>query len=202
MKAAIRDVLETLILTVLIFFVVQSIVKNFRVEGTSMEPTLQNNEFLLVDRAVYWSLPAGLVDRVVPSASASNNYNNGGRVFLFRGPKRGDIIVFQYPRDPSRQFIKRVIGVPGDVVQIQDSRVYVNNVPLSEPYIMAPPHYTMAPEKVPPGEYFVLGDNRNDSSDSHVWGMVPWYYITGQAWITYWPLADWRFFPANPMAAP
>ncbi|HUX88036.1 MAG TPA: signal peptidase I, partial [Chloroflexota bacterium] len=198
---AIRDVLETLILTVLIFFVVQSIVKNFRVEGTSMEPTLQNNEFLLVDRAVYWSLPASLVNRVIPSAAASNNSNSDGRVFLFHGPERGDIIVFQYPRDPTRQFIKRVIGVPGDVVQIQDSRVYVDNVPLNEPYIMAPPHYTMAAEKVPPGEYFVLGDNRNDSSDSHVWGMVPWYYITGQTWISYWPLSDWRFFPAGTVAA-
>jgi signal peptidase I len=201
MKAAIRDVLETLILTALIFFVVQSIVKNFRVEGTSMEPTLHNNEFLLVDRAVYWSLPARLVNQIVPTAAASNN-NSDGRVYLFHPPQRGDIIVFQFPRDPSRQFIKRVIGVPGDVVQIQEGRVYVNNHPLNEPYIMAPPNYPMSAERVPPGEYFVLGDNRNDSSDSHVWGMVPWYYITGQAWVSYWPLGDWQFFPANAMASP
>lgn len=197
MKGVVRDILETLVLTALIFLVVQSVVKNFKVEGTSMEPTLHDGEFLLVDKAVYWSLPVSLIQRVDPSLDPSTD---GSRDYFFRGPKRGDIIVFEFPRDTSRDFIKRVIGVPGDVVEIRDAKVYVNNQPLDEPYIMAEPHYQMAPERVPSGQYFVLGDNRNNSSDSHVWGMVPWYDIIGQAWVSYWPLGDWQFFPTSAMA--
>jgi signal peptidase I len=197
MKAAIRDILETLILTAVIFFVVQSVVKNFKVEGSSMEPTLHDGEFLLVDKAVYWSLSPGLVHYVLPGVEASGATD---RVFLFHPPQRGDIIVFQFPHDLSRDFIKRVIGVPGDVVEIRDGRVLVNGKAMTEPYIMAPPHYQMAPQRVAPGQFFVLGDNRNNSSDSHVWGLVPWSDIIGQAWVSYWPLGDWQFFPTSAMA--
>ena len=199
MKAALRDIAETLILTALIFVVVQSIVKNYRVEGTSMMPTLHNNEFLLVDRAVYWSLSPSLVHEFLPSVKPTGDT---GRVYLFHPPKRGNIIVFQFPKDPSREFIKRVIGVPGDTVAIHNGHVYINNRALNEPYIMAPPNYVMPATYVPTGEYFVLGDNRNDSSDSHIWGMVPWYYIDGEAWVSYWPLGDWQFFSTSAMASP
>ncbi|MGH2461982.1 MAG: signal peptidase I [Chloroflexota bacterium] len=199
MKAALRDIFETLVLTVVIFLIVQAIVKNFKVEGTSMEPTLHNNEFLLVDRAVYWSVSQGAAQVVVPSAKSPDG---SSQVFVFHGPQRGDIIVFKYPRDTSRDFIKRVIGLPGDVVAIHNQHVYVNGHALAEPYIMAAPDYSMPPVQVPSGQYFVLGDNRNDSSDSHVWGTVPAYDIIGQAWVSYWPLGDWQFFPSSAMAAP
>jgi len=197
MKSAIRDIFETLILTAVIFFIVQSVVKNFKVEGSSMEPTLHNEEFLLVDKAVYWSLSPGLVHTFMPGVGQADD---GNRVFLFHGPQRGDIIVFRYPNDPSRDFIKRVIGLPGDMVEVRDGQVSVNGQPVTEPYIEAPPHYQMAMQRVAPGNYFVLGDNRNNSSDSHVWGQVPWYYIIGQAWVSYWPLGDWQFFPAAALA--
>ncbi len=199
MKAALRDIFETLILTAVIFLIVQSVVKNFKVEGTSMEPTLHDNEFLLVDKAVYWSVNPAAAQRFFPNAKVEEGT---GRVYLFHGPQRGDIIVFRYPHDPSRDFIKRVIGLPGDVVEVRNEHVYVNGRALVEPYILAAPRYTMAPVRVPPGQYFVLGDNRNDSSDSHVWGTVPWYDIVGQAWVSYWPLGDWQFFPSSAMAAP
>ncbi|HVC35743.1 MAG TPA: signal peptidase I [Chloroflexota bacterium] len=199
MKAALRDIFETLLLTVVIFLIVQSIVKNFKVEGTSMEPTLHNNEFLLVDKAVFWSVNTAAAQRVVPSAAPSEGTN---RVFVFHGPQRGNIIVFEYPRDTSRDFIKRVIGLPGDTVEIHDQHVYVNGRALAEPYIMAAPDYSMAAVTVPPGQYFVLGDNRNDSSDSHVWGTVPFDDIIGEALVSYWPLGDWQFFPSSVMAAP
>jgi signal peptidase I len=197
MKSALRDIVETLVLTALIFLVVQSVVKNFKVEGSSMEPTLHDGEFLLVDKAVYWSLSPGLVHTVLPGTA---DVPTGDRVFLFHGPQRGDIIVFRYPQDTSRDFIKRVIGVPGDTVQVVDNRVIVNGHPLTEQYIEAPPQYSMPARSVPPGNYFVLGDNRNNSSDSHVWGLVPWYDIIGQAWVSYWPLGDWQFFPTSAMA--
>ncbi|MBX6772136.1 MAG: signal peptidase I [Chloroflexi bacterium] len=199
MKAALRDILETVILTALIFLVVQSVVKNFRVEGTSMEPTLHDNEFLLVDKAVYWSVSSDLVRRFFPSIQPAAGTD---RVYLFHPPRRGDIVVFLYPHDRSRDFIKRVIGLPGDVVEVRDGKVFVNGQALVEPYIMSPPRYTMPPMRVPENQYFVLGDNRNDSSDSHVWGTVPWYDIVGQAWVSYWPLGDWQFFPSGAMAAP
>src|SRR5579859_7987884 len=120
MKSAVRDILETLVLTVVIFLVVQSVVKNFKVEGSSMEPTLHDGEFLLVDKAVYWSLSPGLVQVVLPNVGPTGQTE---RTFLFHAPQRGDIIVFKYPQDPTRDFIKRVIGLPGDVVEIRDGRV-------------------------------------------------------------------------------
>ena len=197
MKSAVRDIIETLILTAVIFFVVQSVVKNFKVEGSSMEPTLHNEEFLLVDKAVYWSLNPSIVHAVLPGVG---NVPDDERLFLFHGPQRGDIVVFRYPNDPSRDFIKRVIGIPGDVVDVRDGTVTVNGHPVYEPYIDQPPHYQVAKQRVAPGNYFVLGDNRNNSSDSHVWGQVPWYYIIGQAWVSYWPLGDWQFFPTAALA--
>src|SRR6516164_262303 len=105
-KSVIRDVVETLVLTLVIFLIVQSVVKNFKVEGSSMEPTLHDGEFLLVDKAVYWSLPPALVQRVMPGNAPSAP---DGRFFIFHGPQRGDIVVFRFPHDPSRDFIKRVI---------------------------------------------------------------------------------------------
>jgi signal peptidase I len=196
-KSVVRDILETLFLTLVIFLIVQSVVKNFKVEGSSMEPTLHDGEFLLVDKAVYWSFPPPLLERIDPGLGLANS---PGRFYIFHGPQRGDIIVFRFPHDPTRDFIKRVIGVPGDVVEIRDGRVIVNGQPQTEPYIMAPPHYQLPPERVPAGNYFVLGDNRNNSSDSHVWGMVPWFDVIGQAWVSYWPLGDWQFFPTAAMA--
>jgi signal peptidase I len=197
MKSAFRDILETLVLTVVIFLVVQSVVKNFKVEGSSMEPTLHDGEFLLVDKAVYWSLSPNIVHVLLPNVGPTGQTE---RTYVFHSPQRGDIIVFRYPQDPSRDFIKRVIGVPGDTVEIRDGAVYVNGQTSPEPYIMAPPHYQMGPQRVTPGNYFVLGDNRNNSSDSHVWGQVPWSDIIGQAWVSYWPLGDWQFFPTSAMA--
>lgn len=197
MKSALHDIVETIVLTIVIFLLVQSVVKNFRVEGSSMEPTLHDGEFLLVDKAVYWSVGSAVAQRVAPNGVGQES---SGRRFIFHPPQRGDIIVFRFPDDPSRDFIKRVIGVPGDTVAVKDGVVYVNGRPMEEPYIMAPPQYTMPAERVPNGEYFVLGDNRNNSSDSHVWGLVPYGNIIGQAWVSYWPLGDWQFFSTNAMA--
>ncbi len=191
MKSAVRDVLETLLLTVLIFLIVRSVVQNFKVEGRSMEPTLHNGQYLLINKATYWRLDGSILSKLNPGAEASNGSANQGSHYLFSPPQRGDIIVFRYPKDTSRDFIKRVIGVPGDVVEIRNGLVYVNGQALDERYIAAPPNYPMAPERVPPGNFFVLGDNRNNSSDSHVWGLVPESDIIGKAWFSYWPVDSW-----------
>jgi len=185
-KSTVRDVLETLILTLVIFLLVRSVVQNFRVEGRSMEPTLYNGQYLLINKAIYWSLDPDLASRVLPGLTTSPDTSR--TIYLFRPPDRGDIVVFRFPRDPSRDFIKRVIAIPGDLVEIRSGKVYVNGLMIDEYYINDQPSYTMPPQRVSPGHYFVLGDNRNNSSDSHVWGQVPEDHIIGKAWLSYWPV--------------
>ena len=160
-----REIVETLLLTVVIFVLVNTITGRYRIDGSSMEPNLHDGEYVIVNRLIY---------RLQP-------------------PQRGDVIVFQ--REGTREFIKRVIGLPGDTVAVQGSRVLVNGVALNEPYIAQPNAYTMEPRRIGPNEYFVLGDNRNNSSDSHSWGTVPLSTIDGKAWVTYWPPKDWGVVP-------
>jgi signal peptidase I len=157
------DVLETLVLSLILFLVINTVSARIRVDGSSMEPTLHNGEFVIVNKLAY----------------------------KLGEPKLGDIIVFHFPRDPDQEYIKRVIGVPGDDVNIQGGKVYVNGREINEPYIAAPPAYTDSHWDVPEGQLFVLGDNRNNSSDSHSWGTVPLEYVVGKALFIYWPLEEW-----------
>ncbi len=181
-----REVVETVALTVLIFLVVRSLVQNFKVEGSSMEPSLHHNQYLLVARFAYFSVDLGPVREFLGPVAGLLPVPDG-RVYLFQRPQRGDIVVFRFPNDPSRDFIKRVIGLPGETVEVRNGQVYINGQPLDEPYLRERPSYTFQPVTVPPGHYFVLGDNRNNSSDSHIWGVVPESNIIGKAWFSYWP---------------
>lgn len=157
------DVLETILLAAALFLVINAISARVRVDGTSMLPTLQDGEFVLVNRLAY----------------------------RFGQPQRGDIVVFHYPTDPKQEdLIKRVIGLPGDEVKVENGAVYVNGIRLKEPYIAAAPAYD-GTWPVPEGSLFVLGDNRNKSSDSHAWGFVPYEDVVGKSFLIYWPLTDW-----------
>ncbi|HEY7270159.1 MAG TPA: signal peptidase I [Dehalococcoidia bacterium] len=180
------ELVQTLLLAALIFFAVRSMAQNFRVEGSSMEPGLHDGQYLLVDKAVYFKLNLKTLSKYIPFIHAGNHPDH----FLFHSPHRGDVIVFRFPQDPSRDFIKRVIAVPGDTVEVISGTVYVNGTPLDEPYISARPDYDYPKQVVPDGGYFVLGDNRNNSFDSHIWNFVPEDNIIGQAMISYWPLSD------------
>ena len=202
MKTAIRDVLETLVLTLLIFLIVRSLVQNFKVDGRSMEPTLHGGQYLLIDKASYWRIGGDIAEKLIPGVEAAGDGERSQLHYIFGGPVRGDIIVFRYPKDPSRDFIKRVIAVPGDTVEIRDGRVYVNGTALREDYTAAAPNYQAPAELVPPGNYFVLGDNRNNSSDSHIWGLVPDENIIGRAWLSYWPPEEVGVVGATAPAAP
>jgi len=155
------DILETLLLSAALFLVINALSARVRVDGFSMLPTLQDGEFVLVNRLAY----------------------------RFGTHERGDIVVFHFPLDPNQDLIKRVIGLPGDEINIQGGQVRVNGEALQEPYIAAPPQYS-GNWVVPEGQLFVLGDNRNDSSDSHSWGMLPFENIVGKAILIYWPFQN------------
>ncbi len=157
------DLLETILLSVVLFLGINAISARVRVDGFSMRPTLENGEYVLVNKLAY---KANL-------------------------PRHGDIIVFHFPMDPNQDFIKRVIGRPGDEVKIEAGQVIVNGETLDEPYIAAAPRYT-GDWLVPDGYLFVLGDNRNDSSDSHSWGLVPMENVIGKAILVYWPPPEWN----------
>jgi signal peptidase I len=156
---AVRELIETLLLTLVIFLLIRFAMQNFRVEGFSMEPNLHDGEFLLVSKVEY----------------------------MLHQPERGDVIVFRFPNQPSRDFIKRVIGLPGDRIEILNGQILLNGQPLDEIYPLNHGTYTYGPVTAGTDEYFVLGDNRNNSSDSHSWGMLPTKNIIGKAWFSYWP---------------
>ena len=156
-----RDlVLSVLLALIFIVFIYQPV----QVEGTSMQPSLENHERIFVNKFVY----------------------------RFEPVHRGDIVVFRYPLDPSKIFIKRIIGLPGDMVSLRQGRVYVNGKELAEPYL--PPSYFSADSDpriiVPPGQYYVLGDHREFSNDSRAWGTVEQKYIYGKAVVVYWPFSQ------------
>jgi signal peptidase I len=161
----IREIVETLLLTFFIFWLVNSFVGRYRIDGSSMNPTLANGQYLLI-----------------------NNFS-----YYLNEPDRGDIIVFLHPNS-DLNLIKRVVGLPGDHVEIRERTVSVNGVLLNEPYIQADPTYS-GDWTVPEGEFFVLGDNRNSSSDSHSWGFLPEENIIGKALVIYWPVENWAEVP-------
>jgi signal peptidase I len=167
-----REIIETLVLTILIFIVIHFAVQSYHVDGASMQPTLYNDYFVVVNKTAY----------------------------LFQQPQRGDVIVFHYPLDPSNDYIKRVIGLPGDTIKTNFNTVWVDGVKLNEPYISAPGNPSAHQWVVPPNDYFVMGDNRPVSDDSRSWGFVPKNFIVGKAVAVYWPLSKWQFlntFPAT-----
>jgi signal peptidase I len=186
MRAAIREGIETIALAVFLVLLLQATIANYRVEGPSMDPHLHNLDRVLVNKAVYMEIEAERLARFIPWMDAEE----GEIWYPFHPPERGDVIVFQYPRDPRQSFVKRVIGVPGDTIRIERGTVLVNGTPLDEPYIEHASNETIRERFVEPGTYYVLGDNRLQSDDSRHWGLVPRENIVGKAWVAYWPLEN------------
>jgi signal peptidase I len=146
------------------FFLISFVAQAFRVQGSSMQPLLRDDERIIVNKFLY----------------------------RFEPIERGDVVVFWYPRQPSVSFIKRVIGLPGDLVELRRGQLYVNGRHLDEPYV-APEYRDLedfGPVEVRRGYYFVLGDHRNSSNDSRAWGEVPERYIYGKAVLRFWPLSE------------
>ncbi|MFQ5826921.1 MAG: signal peptidase I [Dehalococcoidia bacterium] len=179
----IREAVQTIIMAVLIFLVLQTSFQSFRVRGASMVPNLQDGQYLLVNKAVYLHIRLGEAAKYVPFLQ-----REGEVVYLFHPPRRGEVVVFHPPQNPQDDYIKRIIGLPGETVSVRVGKVYVDGRPLDESFVREAPSYTMPAKEVPAGHYFVLGDNRNLSSDSHNWGTVPYQHIVGKAWASLWPL--------------
>jgi signal peptidase I len=183
----VRDLVEIGIFALLLFIGLRLVVQNFRVEGSSMEGTLHNGQLILVNKAAYFKVNLDFLD-FIPLVNFDDSPH-----YLFGGPRRGDVIVFRFPSQPDRDFIKRVIAVPGEQVEIRDGLVFINGKALDEKYIPDRTEHDFGPELVPDGQYFVLGDNRNNSYDSRSWGFVPKANIIGRAWVSYWPFNSFGF---------
>lgn len=192
---AIREIVETLLLAALIFFVVRLVVLNFRVDGGSMVPNLQDEQMLLVNVNSYRHLDLNNLLNLIPGDDRAGQW----MVWPFGEPERGDIIVFNPTADAEQPYIKRIIGLPGERITFQDGYVFVNGQQLDETYIEGPVTDCGRRDEcdVVVGEdhVFVLGDNRNNSTDSRSIGEVPLSNIIGKAWLSYWPLDLFGFVP-------
>jgi signal peptidase I len=159
----IRDILETVLPALLIVLVVNVfLAQATRVEGQSMEPNLHNNERLIIEKISYH----------------------------FHPPRRGDIVIIRMPNRHSDPLIKRVVGLPGETIEIRDGHVYINGQMLNEPYLEQLTYGDTGPQVIAPGNIFVLGDNRGASNDSRSFGEVSIDRIVGHAWFRYWPLNE------------
>ncbi|MFH0788268.1 MAG: signal peptidase I [Pseudomonadota bacterium] len=184
-KSIIREYTESIIIAILLALVIRAfVVQAFKIPSGSMKPTLLVGDHILVNKFIF-----GIKLRV-PFTSINTT------LIPVSVPKRNDVVVFIYPVDPKKDFIKRVIGLPGDTVQIKDKQVYINHLPMEDLHgvhsdqMVIPeaeqPRDNTGPVIIPPNKLFVMGDNRDESYDSRYWGFVDQKEIIGQAFIIYW----------------
>jgi signal peptidase I len=183
-KSTLREYFESIVIAVILALFVRTwVVQAFKIPTGSMENNLLIGDHLLVNKLVSGPSLTSFERMILP----------------LREPKRGDVMVFKYPDEPERDFIKRVIGLPGDTLELRSKKVYIDGQPLDEPYV----HFLepasegqevtqfdvrerYGPVRIPDGQYFVMGDNRDNSQDSRYWGFLPRHYIKGKALMIYW----------------
>jgi len=190
-KSVIREYFESIVIAVILALFVRTwVVQAFKIPTGSMENNLLIGDHLLVNKFVFGPTPLAIGRAVLP----------------VRSVHRGDIVVFKYPDEPDRDFIKRVIGLPGETVELRNKKVFINGKPIDEPYVhfLSPPsseyqevtsfdvRENYGPRAVPPDQYFVMGDNRDNSQDSRYWGFLPRSYIKGKALLIYWSYESGR----------
>ena len=191
MKSLFREILDALVLSLVVFLLIQVTIQNFKVEGASMYPTLKSGQYVLVNKLAYANLNQVRLSKLIPFWNVTNVKDNRN----LRSPARGEIIVFRFPdHNPDnrkRDFVKRVIAVPGDKIAIISGVVWVNDKSIQERYLEYRDTFNMDEHILKETDYFVLGDNRTGSNDSRAWGPVPEVNILGKVWSVYWPLTDW-----------
>jgi signal peptidase I len=193
-RVFLRDIPQIIFLAVLVFLGLRSVAGTFWVSGASMEPNLHEGQLLGVNKLAFTHLDGTPLEGVVPST------RQGSVGYVFGGPRRGDIVVFRKRVGRNIAFVKRILGLPGDRVLIEKGTIFVNGQPLDEPYVQFPLANETYPSdgeplEVPDGSYFVLGDNRPESSDSRDDWFVPVENLVGRAWLSYWPPATWGIVP-------
>ena len=191
MKNVFREILDAVGLSLVVFILIQTSMQNFKVEGASMSPTLDSGQYLIVNKLAYVNVDLVRLSKLIPIWRVKELKDNHN----VRSPIRGEIIVFRFP-DPNpnnrkRDFVKRVIGVPGDKIAIVNGVVWVNGEPLYEGYLRFRDAFNLDERVLKEKHYFVLGDNRTGSNDSRAWGTVPEENILGKVWSIYWPPSDW-----------
>ena len=182
-KSTLREYFESIVIAVILALFIRTwVVQAFTIPTGSMEQNLLIGDYLLVNKFVFGPTTTGIENTLLPVGTVA----------------RGDIVVFKFPEEPERDFIKRVIGLPGETLEVRGKRVYINDEPLDEPYLRdqrsAVPPGTVAldrrdnygPVSVPDDHYFMMGDNRDDSQDSRFWGPLPHSYLKGKAMLVYW----------------
>ena len=182
-----REVIEAVLLAVVVFMLLQTTVRNFKVDGSSMDPTLENGQYLLVNRLVYLRIEMDRFSSIVPFWQAEEDSVR----YAIHPPERGEVIVFEFPdSNPSnskKDFVKRVIGLPRETIEVKDGVPFVDGVVLEEPYLTTKDHSNGRKVELGAGEYYVMGDNRAHSNDSRRWGAVPEENLRGKVWMIYWP---------------
>ena len=198
-RTLIRELVETGLLALLVFLSVRASFQNFKVDGSSMFPTLEDGQFLIVNKLVYAEVDVEKLSNFVPFVDPGETPQR----YVFHGPQRGDIVVLKDPRVPDQDLIKRVVGLPGESIEIKEGRVYINDFLLEEPYIKSEWHDNKGKVLIPQGEYFVMGDNRDNSKDSRSSqvGFVPKDLLIGKATLSYWPKSKFGLAPNEPGSA-
>jgi signal peptidase I len=183
-KSTVREYFESIVVAVILaLFIRTFVVQAFKIPTGSMEPNLLVGDHLLVNKFVFAPAASGLERAVLP----------------MRAVRRGDVVVFKYPEDPERDFIKRIVGLPGETIEVKGTQVLVDGTAIAQPFAHfllphdpnAPvnegdPRERFGPVTVPAGHYFAMGDNRDNSQDSRYWGFLPAHYIKGRALMIYW----------------
>lgn len=183
-RILLREIIETALLAILVFLVVRASIQHYRVEGSSMDPTLENGEFLLVNSLVYSKFDIQAVAKWVPLWDPGDPAER----YVFHGAQRGDIVILHHPvKGQERDLVKRIVGLPGDRLRIANGVVFINGRELIEPYVKEPWRGDLAEVQIPEGSYFVMGDNRNNSLDSRMFGPVREELIIGKAMASWWP---------------
>jgi signal peptidase I len=210
--ATVRELIETILFILLVFLILRGVVQTFRIDGQSMEPNLHTQQYILVNKIIFFHFDMNAPLRILPGYQDLPEQT----IYPYRTPERGDVVVLEAPTgDYNYQpmdYIKRVVGLPGEVIQIRDGLVYINGEPLQESvqdggYLTEPTDCNggrlCEPYVIPSGHVIVLGDNRDNSQDSRAWvgePALPLDRIVGKAWVSYWPRDYWGVIP-SPMYA-
>lgn len=187
-KSTVREYFESIVVAVVLaLFIRTFVVQAFKIPTGSMEPNLLVGDHLLVNKFVFAPTASGLERLLLP----------------MRPIVRGDVVVFKFPKDPERDFIKRIIGLPGETIEVKGTQVLVNGTAIEQPFahfllphdpnaplIPGDPREHFGPYTVPPAHYFAMGDNRDNSEDSRYWGALPGHYVKGRALMIYWSFDD------------